>query len=161
MQDTMYAPATPKATARPPGFKVVTGVPGFLRAWRWSGDVRDRPGYDLRRGQQVQRVDHDLNFVIEWVMMRSPSAEPTEIPVPCGWPEPAYWTGPDQLTYAFAQRGSDWLVLRVSGAAGEVLAKKTGTRPRLFYLPQDAWAAAQRVADGWPSHWLPLSVAGV
>lgn len=136
--------------------RIVEGRPLFRRAYRWPG--YGRPGCEVQRGRSVQRVDHNLSEVLALACLLSvPGTAWTEIEVESGWPAPEHWVGPDQRVYAIAQRGRHWLVLRVGANGGEVLAKRTGSGPRLLPFPEEARWAAEDAALGRASYWMPLA----
>lgn len=150
-------PERPVSDLGSPGpARSVEGRPLFRRAYRWPGC--GRPGYELQRDRLVQRVDHNLSEVLTRAALLSvPGTAWTEVEVEPGWPAPEHWVGPDQRVYAIAQLGRHWLVLRVGADGGEVLAKHTGSGPRLLPFAEEARWAAEDAARGRSSRWMPLS----
>jgi hypothetical protein len=148
-------PRRPVSDLGSPGLaRTVEGQPFCLRAYRWPGV--GRPGYEFQRGLEVQRVDHNLGTVLAFAAAVSePNAEWAEVYVEPGWPAPAYWAGPYLRVYAIAQRGRYWVVLRTAAVGGEVLARRTGSGPRLFPFPEGARWAAEDAARARPAHWMP------
>lgn len=135
--------------------RIVRGHPGVTHAWLWPG--HGRPGIDTRRGQLIQRVSHDLDFVIACAACLPARINWGEVPLGWEWPAPEFCTGPDGCVYAVAQRAGYWVVLRCAGSGGEVLAKRTVTGPRLFPFSDEAKMSANEAALGRRMRWLSLA----